>query len=413
MRNRVRSLRYPTEPDDAGAALIMSVIVMLILTTLSVAVLGRTLSVLNFVRTGQDFDAALASADAGIADALYKIDQSAPASWTSTCPAANATAPCPVGQFTYWATKRSDTEYVVSSVGTAGKSKHGAQVRVVRTAQFPYALFSNGPLHLDGAASAGNVKVSFYAVAGSGDVRVGSNSTVVCNGTLPSNVLIDWYQTQSECPTTRVNKLEKPRDLTIREPVAPLGNLDPNWENCPFPKDVPVAAGVPGAALIGSLLGTPSTTTVVGGDYVCRRDVRMLGTVVPATSGPPVKLYILPRTDAGVVTNYKLDMSAAIVNPDYSATRFQIYKAGDKPIVHNTASDVLTFRGVLFAPATSMTINGGKLSWAGSINVGQLTVNGAPNLQIGYDFDLATYLGPDWKVSRYREIPSSEAKFVT
>lgn len=382
-----------SERDESGAALVMSVIVMLILMTLSMAVLGRTLSVLNFVRSGQDYDAALAAADAGIADALFKIDQSAPPNWSSTG------QPNPNSSFTYWATKRSDSEYVISSVGTVGKSKHGAQVRVTRSAQFPYALFSNGPLHLDGAASAGNVKVTFSVVAGSGDVRVGSNSTVVCNGTLPDNVLIDWYQTQSECPTTKVTKLEKARDLTIKLPPGTTSTTD----NCPGTNGV-----------VGSPLALTATTVIPGGDYVCRRDVVMYGIVAPPPTGPPVKIYIAPTINAdGSKTNHSLDISKAIVNPDYSATRFQIFKFGDKPIVHNTLNDLYTFRGVMFAPETSMTINGGKLSWAGSINLGQLKVNGTPNLQIGYDFDLATYLGPDWKVSRYREIPSTEAKFVS
>ncbi len=381
-----------THDDESGAALIMSIIVMLILTTLSMAVLGRTLSVLNFVRAGQDYDAALAAADAGIADALFKIDQNAPANWTSTG------QPNPNASFTYWATKRSDSEYVVSSVGTVGKSKHGAQVRVNRSAQFPYALFSDGPLHLDGATSAGNVKVTFSLVAGSGQVRVGSNSTVVCNGTLPDNVFIDWYQTQSECPTTKVTKLEKERDLTIKLPAGTTNTTD----NCPGTNGV-----------VGSPLLPGATTVIPSGDYVCRRDVTMFGIVAPPPTGAPVKIYIAPTINAdGSKTHHRLDISQAVINPDYSATRFQIYKLGDKPILHNTLSDIFTFRGVMFAPETSMTINGGKLSWAGSINLGQLTVNGAPNLQIGYDFDLATYLGPDWKVSRYREIPSAEAGYL-
>lgn len=381
--------------DDAGAALIMSVIVMTILVTLSIAVLGRTLSVLNFVRSGQDFDAALAAADAGVADALFKIDQSAPANWTAT----GATGS---GSFQYWATKLSDSRYVVASVGVVGKSKHGVQVRVDRSAQFPYALFSRGPLHLDGSTSAGNVKVGFYALAGTGDIRVGSNSTVVCNGTLPPDLYIDWFQTQSECAAATQAKLEKPRDMSIRIPPPPAGNTDPNWENCPT------------GGMFGSLLAT-GTVTIDGADgpFVCRRNVTFVGTIAPKSTAPPVQIYIAPRHNTdGTTTTYSLDKSTAVVNPTQPAARFQVYKVGAQPIYHNAITD-LTFRGVLFAPDTALTINGGHLSWAGSITVGQLKVNGAPNLKIGYDFDLATYLGPDWKVSRYREIPSSEAGFLT
>ena len=69
--------------DEEGATLIVAMMVMLILATLSLAVLGRTLSSMSFIRHGQDYDAALAAADAGLSDALYKIDQSAPATWTA------------------------------------------------------------------------------------------------------------------------------------------------------------------------------------------------------------------------------------------------------------------------------------------------------------------------------------------
>lgn len=381
-------LRSRGRLDEAGAALIMSVIVMTILVTLSIAVLGRTLSVLNFVRSGQDFDAALAAADAGVADALFKIDQAAPANWTATGAAG-------AGSFEYWATKLSESQYVVASVGRVGKSKHGVQVRVQRSAQFPYALFSRGPLHLDGATSAGNVKVAFYALAGTGDIRVGSNSTVVCNGALPPDLYVDWFQTQSECAAATQAKLERPRDVTIRIPPPPAGNTDPNWENCPT--DGVFTGVIDGAA----------------GPFVCRRNVQFVGTLAPLSTGPPVQIYIAPRHNTdGTTTTYSLDMSTAVVNTTQSAVRFQVYKVGAQPIYHNASTD-LTFRGVLVAPDTAMTINGGHLSWAGSINVGQIKVNGAPNLKIGYDFDLATYLGPDWRVSRYREMPSAEAGYFT
>jgi len=375
---------------DDGAALVMSVIVMMILLTLSTAVTARTLSVLNYVRTGQNFDAALAVADAGVADALFKLDQEARPSWT-------ASAVTGAGSFEYWATKVSDAEYVVASVGRVGSSRHGVQVRVQRSAASPYALFSRGPLHVDGATSVGNSKVSFYTVGGSGDVPVGSNSTVVCNGVLPDYLDIDWFQTQSECGSNQ-HRLDKPRDLTIRMPGPPSGVTDPNWENCP-------TGGIFGAS------GATTSISGAGGPYVCRQNVTFHGTLIASSSGPPVQVYVAPRTNAdGTTTTYSLDMSGAVVNTAQSAVRFQVYKDGPQPVLHNATTD-LTFRGVLMAPHAAMTINGGQLSWAGSITLGQLKVNGSPNLQIGYDPDVATYLGTDWKVSRYREIPASEAGF--
>lgn len=425
MTDRRATDRFGAVPDEAGAALIMAIIVMVVLTSLTLAVLARSVSVMNFIRQGQDYDAALANADSGLADALYKIDQSARPSWQAKYPAGTWTDKPPAGTtmaFRYWAQKNTDSEYVVTAIGYTGKAKHALQARVNRTAQFPYALFSRGPLTLDGTASAGPNKIAFGLYAGTGNVRVGSNATVVCNGGVPPNIIVDWYSAQSECAgAQQINKLETPRDLTIKEPAPPAGTTDPNWENCPnngvfgaLTTTVTTTVVVNGVtSVVNSTVNTsitnPAIVSGTAGPYVCRRNVTFLGTMVPDPAQPEVKIFILPRSNAdGSKSYYNLDMSSAVVNPAQSATRFQVYKVGGGSITHNTASD-LTFRGVLFAPDTAMTINGGQLQWAGSINVGQLVVNGTPNLKILYDFDLDTYLGPDWRVSRYREIPSPGA----
>lgn len=407
------SRRPPEHRDEDGAALIMAVIVMMVLTTLSVAVLGRTLSVLSAIRQGQDYDAALAEADAALSDALFKIDQAAPATWER-----EALRPSGDRRFKYWAQKNSDTEYVVSSVGYSGKSRHGMQARVTRTAKFPYALFARGQLHLDGAATAGNVKVAFGVFSGSGQVRVGSNAGVVCNGVVPPDIVFDWYQSQSECPAAQTNKLAIPRDLTIAMPPKPSGPPDPNWENCPtggvfgaleIQVGTEIVGGVETPIMEPTSITNPFIVSGNAGPYVCRRNVTLQGTIFPNATEKPVEIYIAPRTNAdGSLTHYSLDMSTAVVNPLQPARMFQIYKVGGEPILHNLTSD-LSYRGVLFAPDTPMVINGGNLHWAGSINVGQLTVNGTPNLKVLYDLDLETYLGPDWRVGRYREISSSEA----
>lgn len=417
-------MRRARESEESGAALIMAVIVMTVLTTLSVAVLARTLSVLNFIRQGQDYDAALANGDAGLSDALFKIDQRAPASWQACSP-----SPCTTSDagrtFKYWSQRMSDTEYVISAVGYAGKSKHGLQARITRTAKFPYALFSQGPLHLDGAASAGPVKVAFGVFAGTGQVRVGSNSTVNCNGVVPPNLVVDWGSAQAACPDTQVNKLAIPRDMSIDappQPNSPPNQADVNWENCPnngvfgatttTTTVTDTTTGVVTTSTVPTSASNPITIQGNNGPFVCRRNVQLLGYVIPDPAQKPVEIYILPRFDTttGKPTNYYgLDMSTAIVNPAQPARMFQIYKVGNEPILHNSSGD-LTFRGVLFAPDTRLTINGGDLFWAGSITTGQLTVNGTPNLKILYDLDLATFLGPDWRVSRYREISSAQAK---
>lgn len=381
----------PRSDNEAGSTLIIAMIVMMVLSSLSLAVLGRTLSVLHFVRNGQDYDAGLAAADSGLSDALFKIDQTAPASFKQSGTSGQ-------GTFQYWAVKQDPSTYVVTSLGAVGVAKHGIQARVSRSAYFPYALFSRQQLSLDGTTAIGGTHISFSlfnAPSGTTDrVRIGSNSTVVCNGTPDPNIYIDWYSTQSDCASTLVTKLAKPRDISIKEPP-----LTPR-QACPTNGTFGVGSSTAALPFVIDGLG--------GVPFVCTQDVTFTG-FISVVNGP-VKIYVEPSTDTnGVVTQHTVDISNAIINTAGSATQFQLFKEGPVPmIVNSNTSSTLTFRGVLFAPDTPLTINGG-VWWAGSINVFQLNVNGSPNIKILYDNDLNTYLGPDWTVARYREIPSSEA----
>ncbi len=369
---------------DEGATLVIAVIVMTILSTLSIAILARTLSVLGSIRSGQDFDAALAAADSGLSDALFKIDQSAPEDFTTTGTAG-------AGQFAYTADKTSDTEYVVRSRGTVGRSNHAIAARVTRTARFPYALFTQQNLTLDGRVADRSNFYAFDVVTGvsTAPVNVGSNGTVVCQGgSFPSGLVTKALTGNKDCPNFS--------PLTAPEPtpdvVAPTGPTQP----CPsvFTGTVDGAGGVP---------------------YVCRQDVSFVGTV--SVVNPPLVVYVLPQVDAdgnevigsdGLPIHHSLDMRDAVVNAGGYSKNVQIYKAGDAPILFDpgNTSSTLTFSGILYAPQSTIEINGGKW-WTGSVVANEVRVNGTPNLTIGYDLDLQTYLGKDWKVSRYSEIPSS------
>lgn len=384
----VSARRCDGEAAEEGATLVIAVIVMMILSTLSIAILARTLSVLGSIRSGQDFDAALAAADAGLSDALFKIDQSAPPDWTSTGTAG-------AGQFAYTADKISDTEYVVRSRGTVGRSNHAIAARVTRTARFPYALFAQQNLTLNGRV--GNT-ANFYAydpatgtTSSTAPVAVGSNGTTVCQGGAFSVAMVSRGLTgNKDCPNFQ--QLTSPEPMA--EVVAPTGTTQP----CPT-----------GGVFTGAVDG------VAGVPYVCRQDVTFQGTV--SVVNPPLEVYILPQVDAdgnevigadGLPVHHSLDLRGSVVNSGGYSKNVQIYKAGDAPILLDpgNTSSTLTFSGIIYAPESTIEINGGKW-WTGSVVVDEVRVNGTPNLSIGYDLDLKTYLGQDWKVSRYSEIPSS------
>ena len=84
---------------------------------------------MKFMRTGQNFDAALAVADAGLSDAVYTIQKSTPqATWTRG-PISQGS-----GTYTYRAEYISSAEFNVFSKGVISKSQHAIQARVSRSA---------------------------------------------------------------------------------------------------------------------------------------------------------------------------------------------------------------------------------------------------------------------------------------
>lgn len=381
------------ERDETGASLIMAVVVMMVLTTLTTALLARTLSVMAAIRTGQNFDAALAVADAGLSDALFQIDQTAPNdfTWQGTAGA---------GSYDYFADKVSDTEYVVTSVGTLGNSRHAIQATIKRGARFPYALWSNQPMHFSGTTSLA-MRIGFYAFnqlpGDPNTVRIGSNAYVDCNGPVDPEVYIDQWDGESECDSEHITKLADARDMSYTVPTSPV-------QPCP-------AGGIFGIA--GTTASNPVLLDGSGGPFVCERNVTLLGHL--GVVNGPVQIYIKSTRDSSgnVVASYSLDMSLAVVNVASGASQFQLYKEGAAPINigSGNTSNTMTYRGVLWAPDSTLTINGG-LWWAGSINVNNLAINGSPNLIFGYDWDLGHYLGKDWKLARYREIAGAQGAAI-
>src|SRR5207302_2014438 len=70
-----------SRPERGNVIVAMAII--MVLAMLSAAVVARTISGQKAARQGQDFSGALAQADAGVSDALFRIDQ------LGTAPAAN------------------------------------------------------------------------------------------------------------------------------------------------------------------------------------------------------------------------------------------------------------------------------------------------------------------------------------
>jgi hypothetical protein len=342
--------------------LVIAILVMLVLSTLSLSLLTRTLSLLESTRMGQDYDAALAAADAGLADAMFKIDQFGSTKPSPEGPSASGATDS--GSYVYATEKIDDRTYIVRSRGSVGGAHHAISARVTRTTKFPFALFSRQNLTING---------SIKWPAEEGPLPVGSNATTVCHGSANAGTLVARATNNKDCPG--FEPLTKPIALATVE--APAGA-----QACP-------ADGV----FSGSTAGT----------FVCRRDVSFAGTVTPPG---PLAIYILPSVDG---IHHSLDLGSAIVNVTGPAANVQIYKAGNAPIIYDSGntSDQLTFRGVIYAPDSTFVVGGGGKSLRGSFVFNEIKLNGGPNFSIAYDAALQEVLGNDWTMSRYTEISSS------
>jgi len=130
--------------DRERGSLIIALAVVLVLSALSAAILARTVSALGSARRTQDSASAVASADAGMADATYVLDHTAitaAGSWTgSSLPGASPS-------FKWTATLTDPFTGTLTSTGTANGHLHTVTAPISRPT---WVLVTAGSLVLDG-----------------------------------------------------------------------------------------------------------------------------------------------------------------------------------------------------------------------------------------------------------------------
>lgn len=353
--------------------MVIAMAVLIILANLSVAVLARSLVSLQQVRKAQDYSAALATADGALADAVFRIDQSAD-SPPATIAGSGALG---TGTFSYLATRLDAGTYDVKAKGVIGGSAHAIRATVARKIRFPYAIFSNQGLTFNGNSTANIYSFdSGDSAAPANQARVGSNRAIVVNSGAGAGNFQDYYTPGGSC-------------IGCPVPTAQQGpyNLDP----------VALPSGTPRACPTG---GTFSGTIIGGTPYVCNENVTFSETVT--VTSPPVIIYI--------TGDHGLTMAGAVVNQGGRGVDLQIYKDGAGALDMGSGANAAKFTGVLYAPRTDLTVNGG-IDVRGSLTVNSLRVNGAPNFTLAYDLGLRSVLDQDWRAGRWREVPSSSLGF--
>lgn len=387
------SLSRRLRRDDAGSTLLIALMVMSILTTLSLGVLARTLSVMSLVRNGQDFDAALAVADAGLADAVHTLDTTgatSPGTWTKTGVSG-------AGTWTYRATKVDAKRYDVRVLGQLGRSRHGVRAVVTRGAKYPFTLFADKGLDLGGGGL--NLGLSSWLTLGAADtnqVHIGTNGKLVVRPGADAGDFQHIYPPEGTCSGCNDATLVTHEDEGRYElpPVIKPSASTPT-QSCP---------------LLGTFTGLVNGQN--GKPFVCERNVVMSGVI--GVINPPFVLYVVP---SATVPAPSLDLRTAVINAGSRADNVEILKGGTGDLLLDTAFTPaqLTFSGVLYAPDTTLKLQGSKW-WSGSVTVDSVQVSngplGAPVLTLGYDLNLGSSSFTSWHVGRYAQIPSSETGLV-
>jgi Tfp pilus assembly protein PilX len=396
---------------ERGNIIVVMAVIMVLL-FLSIAVVARTTSGLRSTRQGQDFSAALANADAGLSDALFRIDQLGNDPAATFCVGGNAA--CSVSSVPgapgveYTARRLDDNTYTVYAKGLVNGQPHAIQATVARSYLYPFAIFAKTGITFNGNSGdydSGDGTGPVETVDASGNVvltpaaDVASTGQITCHGTgSPAHRQAYFDGGGTNCDNGYLlSGSYNPLDPTLTCP-APVNIpttpcLPASYNSCPATNGVLPAALTPGVYycsqndLPGGSLSFPSTFTVGAG----------LG------NDGSVDIYVIP-TDSTSIT---VSISDATVNQNGDPTKLRVYLKGGKIDPGNGAHSG-DFTGILWAPSAEEVNPSCKANWRGALVLNTFTCNGGPHLSVKYDSRMQTITQSSWTVTNYTEIPSSQ-----
>ncbi|HET6793814.1 MAG TPA: hypothetical protein VFH45_05200 [Acidimicrobiales bacterium] len=397
-------------------SIIVAMSVLLVLSTLSLGLLARTLTQLHSVRQGQDFSAALANADAGISDAMFRIDQQGKSSASAFCvgpsPCTLSSVPGAPG-VSYTARATDANTYTVLSKGYVNRQPHAVEATVQRAADFPFALFAFA------ASFNGNISSPITTLNADGTVDT-SVAAAVGTGNDPSHHLNGSLLCSNGSSPGQADQYYPPANISCGNQQVLTTNYDPQnpVASCPAPANTPPTPCVPADPEDCPLSAGKLESSVQPGVYLCTQtslaaygDTLTFPSTVTVGAGAgnngEVQIYMIP-TDSSTLT---LDMRGSTVNSGGDPTKFQVYMANGAIPKTSGSSDAWNFTGILYAPWAQFTGDGCKDVWRGAVVLNAFTCNGSPNLSIFYDARMDTYSSTGWKEYNYSEIPSSQVTF--
>ena len=424
---------------DERGSLVVVLTVILIVVMLSSMLLVKVVGNQEIVTARQSAYTGVTTADAGLSDALFRLDQPAdlPASGMMCLNALNpadtkctiqASASTPQIQGISYVARTvpagtapaAATEWQVQAIGNASTGMKGAvQETLTRTALYPFALFGKESLTFNGNTSgsdfgtftpgSGTVNYCSDTATNPPCLEIGSDGSISCTGGSPASIESIYYNTgsgggSSGCGTS----VSKNTTYNVPVPTAPTP-----------PSGAP-AYSCPNNGQLGSGVGYPDISP---GIYVCNSEVTIDGslTVSPATS--PVQLYIMLPSGSNTVSSSFLNVYAgSSINTTLAYSAMPLSGSSSSQLPDSTLFQLFTnsignltvngnhgfvYGGVLNAPEATLTTNGCKSYFFGAAIINTYTCNGGPNLGFYYDSALSQYYG-NWQVSDFEQInPSS------
>lgn len=424
MRRIARHLRRivnPARGEDGN--IIIAMMIILIVTSISTAIMFRELGDQTIVVGRQQTSGALATANAGVSDALFRLDQGGSAEGSGTqfyvdnvtgcagaCVATSVPGIASGAKVKYVANQITATQWNIDAVGTVGAQTAAVHEVVTRTAKYPFALFANSALTFNGNASGSFSTYSDTATESSsnpntnGNVAIGSNGAITCNGGIGNNVQADYYNTGSVSSISGGCGNPQSFNTTYYLPPATATGL---------------ATNCPNNGQLGTDFNYP-TLSAESIPYVCRQPVTISGMLQVVGA---VTLYI----DLSGSSSYNSSTAAlTIATPSYVNDMYDycanntdhtycngtqnLPNAENLQILVNSPGQVgfdngkgYYFGGILYAPQAYLTQDGCKSQYYGSVTINTLTCNGGPHLWVSYDSTLGTYYG-NWEVSNYTQV---------
>jgi hypothetical protein len=389
-------MRLNRTRDDNGS-IVIALSVMMIVSALAVVSVQRSTSGLRNTKKSQDYGAALAKADAGVSDALFRIDQLALANATSFCVGASAscTATAVPGSTStqYKAVAANANKYQISSKGIVNGEPHAVTATLERSRAYPFAIFGASGLDFNGNSN-GNIRPvnADGTPATTFDADAGSNGTISCSGGNPANHHVVYAGGSTDC----ANRVDD---------IGPYNPLPPISGPCPAPTNTPITPCLPTSYLPCPGSGT-IPASVAPGVYRCTTSITFPSTFsvgAGAANGGVVEIFILPSSGSLDMT-----MSGSDLNVGGDPTKLRIYMAGAGSVNVGNGSHAGAFTGILYAPQSNMTSNGCKVEWRGALTFNTARCNGGPHLDIQYDARVNSLVSQNWILKNFREVPVTE-----